>query len=119
MTTEPTTIKVWTATRHKLKVLAARSNMTMMDLIDQLADRAEQLLDQETRTMNRTDNAWTRRVNELRQMVSDLPDDPTSEADVHYYISSPDFFNTSDFDDDDKDFLFAEMRRQYNLPDPY
>lgn len=68
-----------------------------------------------TTEKNLTDNAWVNRVNQLRQMVSDLPEAPTTIPDIHYYISSPDFFNSSDFDNADKDFLMAEMHRQYNI----
>lgn len=65
---------------------------------------------------NLTDNAWVERVDQLRQMVSDLADAPATEEDVQYYLTSPDFFGTSDFNEDDARFLEQEMIRQYGEP---
>ncbi len=62
-----------------------------------------------------TDNAWVNRVNELRQAVSDLGQPPTSHGDIEFYLSSPDFFGTEDFDNADRTVLRREMERQYNI----
>jgi hypothetical protein len=79
-------------TQRKLRILAAHSDESMIDLIDRLATE-EQARCQEklvtVGTYSLTGNAWVKRVDELRRKVSDLPDAPTSLEEVHYYISSP------------------------------
>jgi len=62
-----------------------------------------------------TGNEWVERVNELRQMVRDLDTAPTCADDFDYYLTSPDFFATDDFDDADKAVLLRELRRMYPL----
>lgn len=64
---------------------------------------------------NLTDSAWVARVGELRQMVNDLNDAPANEAEIDYYLTSPDFFGNDDFDDADHTVLRREMQRQYKI----
>lgn len=65
-------------------------------------------------TTNLTDNAWVERVNQLRQMVADVPEAPKESADVEWYIES---FNTEDdnLSADDIKFLHKEFERQYGV----
>jgi hypothetical protein len=61
---------------------------------------------------NLTGNAWTNRVQELRQMVSNLPEPLVSEEGIDWLLESLDFFGGPDFDEDDRTVLRREMQRQ-------
>lgn len=61
-------------------------------------------------TMNSglTDNAWVKRVDEIRQMVSDVDAVPVTEDDVKFYISQ---FGLETWDE--VEFATKEFERQY------
>jgi len=57
-----------------------------------------------------TGNAWTERVEEIRQMVSDVQDAPTTAEDVEFYIEQFDL----EFDDE-RECARREFARQYGV----
>lgn len=57
-----------------------------------------------------TGNAWTERVEEIRQMVSDVQVAPTTARDVEFYIEQ---FGL-EFDDE-REFARREFARQYDI----
>lgn len=57
---------------------------------------------------NLTDNAWVERVNEIRQMVSDVDAVPVTEDDVKFYISQ---FGLETWEE--VEFATKEFERQY------
>lgn len=99
------------ADTRKFEALKAAGFGGLTEVVRTALDR---MFMQEIGTMN-THNAWVERVEELRQMVSDLNDAPTVNADVEYLLDSPDFFGGADFDDDDRTVLRREMQRQYSI----
>lgn len=57
---------------------------------------------------NLTDNAWVERVNEIRQMVSDVDTVPVTDDDVEFYIKA---FMLETYDE--VEFARKEFERQY------
>lgn len=102
-------------TQRELKALTSALGINRTQVVIRAIHN---LYQQETQTMNEkhlTDNLWTERVGELRQMVSDLPEAPTCDEDVEYYLNEPEFFGGPEFDEADKTVLRREMRRQYPI----
>ena len=58
-----------------------------------------------------TDNAWVRRVDEIRQMVSGVPVAPVSTHDVEFYIEQ---FGLEY--DDEKKVARREFSQKYGVP---
>lgn len=58
-----------------------------------------------------TDNEWVKRVNEIRQMVADVPVVPVSTHDVEFYIEQ---FGLEY--DDEKKVARREFSRKYDVP---
>ena len=71
--------------RRQLDELSAEGYGNPTEIIRTAIDRMHQ---QEMRYMytNTTDNAWVKRVDEIRQMVADVPTAPETADDVDYYI---------------------------------
>ena len=59
-----------------------------------------------------TDNEWVKRVNEIRQMVSDVPEVPHTAEEVEYCID-----NLGLEYDDEKEFARREFARKYEISD--
>jgi hypothetical protein len=57
---------------------------------------------------NLTDNEWVKRVNEIRQMVSDVDTAPITAEDVEFYISQ---FGLENYNE--VEFAREEFARQY------
>lgn len=57
---------------------------------------------------NLTDNEWVKRVSEIRQMVSDVPEVPEDVSDIGFYVAE---FGLTD--DDEIKFAYEEFVRQY------
>jgi hypothetical protein len=60
---------------------------------------------------NLTDNQWVKRVNEIRQMVSNVSVAPDSKEDIAYYISQE--FELTD--PDEIRVAKQEFERQYSV----
>ena len=73
--------------RQQLDALSAAGFGNQTDVLRTAIDRMHQ---QETRHMNSglTDNACVKRVNEIRQMVSDVDTVPVTTDDVEFYIKA-------------------------------
>ena len=95
------------AQRQQIDELSAAGWGNQADVIRTAIDRMHQ---QEIRTMNSglTDNAWVKRVEEIRQMVADVPEAPVTAADIDFYIEQ---FGLQF--DDEKAFAFQEFVRLY------
>lgn len=70
--------------RRQIDELIAARHGNQTEVIRTAVDRMHQ---REIRMYTElTDNAWAKRVGEIRQMVSDVPTAPESADDVNYYI---------------------------------
>jgi predicted transcriptional regulator len=103
-------------TRKQLDELTARYDATQASIVSTAIDRMyQQEIETMTTEKNLTDNAWVERVNELRQIVSDLNDieAPSTMSDIDYMLTSPDIFGSPDFDKADRVVLERELKRHY------
>lgn len=57
---------------------------------------------------NLTDNAWVKRVNEIRQMVADVDEVPVTTDDIEFYVKQ---FGLETWDE--VEFTRKEFERQY------